>query len=63
MCEYCEGERPLAMDAVSSNKRVNCFVIIDGCLRTANDYTVHGQRLPLDFCPKCGRDLREGDHD
>ena len=20
--------------------------------------TVHGPRLPLDFCPKCGRDLR-----
>jgi hypothetical protein len=49
------------MDAASPNKRVNCFVIIDGCLRTANDYTVHGPRLPLDFCPKCGRDLRGGE--
>lgn len=61
MCKYCESDPPLAMPAKNANKRVSCFVIIDGELRTANDWTVHCPRLEIDFCPKCGRDLRGGE--
>ncbi len=31
--------------------------------RNADDWTVHCPRLPIDFCPKCERDLRGDDND
>lgn len=61
MCEHCEGESPVVMDAEMPSKRVKYFAIRDGHLFSANDWTAHGPLLQINFCPMCGRYLREDD--
>ncbi len=58
MCKHCEGEHPVVMEAEMPSKRVKYFAIRDGHLFYANDWTAHGPLLQINFCPKCGRDLR-----
>lgn len=70
MCEYCEGEetRPIILAKRSSGMAEmkayiafrfgDPFLFVEACC----DYNA-AHANPINFCPMCGRDLREGSHD
>lgn len=66
MCNHCEGVIGHAM--IDDGGFTVRLMPIDGSLRidhACDGYCDHSYdfcSIPIDYCPKCGRDLRGGDH-
>lgn len=61
-CEYCSGEKPLIdQDGETASAYVevaNGELAVDFCTSDA-DASIF-VRVPIDYCPKCGRNIQEG---
>lgn len=65
MCEYCDPGRgdltlPLFQDGTLA-VFIDRTVLGDPVLVIKDRFG--GMKMPVSYCPKCGRDLRGGDHD
>ena len=60
MCDYCEGKKPIPNN---HELRVVAYIGTVPPVLYARVLGLVSIMEPIDYCPKCGRDLRGGDHD